>query len=299
MSKFTSRAAEQLLSRLEKVRSSGSGWTARCPAHDDDTPSLSVSVGRDGRTLVKCHGGSACTAAEVAAAVGLTLRDLFDDAPSRPFLPPPPIRKARSPAANAKGRDTLGKLVRVYDYVDADGALVFQVCRFNPKDFRQRQPKQNGGWQWNLRGIEPVLYHLPALIEAIALGRTVYLVEGEKDAECLHHLGAIATTAPGGASRGQGKWRPSYTVTLTGAHVVYLPDNDAAGRGQSVRIANELVTSAASVTIVPLPGLPLKGDVSDFIANGGTLADIEAATQTTAPVKPAVRWPIASTWKRP
>jgi putative DNA primase/helicase len=36
---------------------SGSGWIARCPAHDDRTPSLSLRDGRDGRVLVKCHAG--------------------------------------------------------------------------------------------------------------------------------------------------------------------------------------------------------------------------------------------------
>jgi len=67
---------DAILERLEAVRPAGPGrWTARCPAHDDRRPSLSVAVGRDGRTLLYCHAG--CTLAEVLAALGLRVRDLF------------------------------------------------------------------------------------------------------------------------------------------------------------------------------------------------------------------------------
>ena len=56
----------------------------------------------------------------------------------------------------------------------------------NPKDFRQRQPGNNGNWIWNLKGIDPVLYNLPALIAA----SEVFMVEGEKDADSLMELGS-------------------------------------------------------------------------------------------------------------
>jgi hypothetical protein len=65
---------DELLSRLERVRRRSSGWTARCPAHDDRNPSLSVCVAEDGRILVHCHAG--CTADAVVAKLGLELRDL-------------------------------------------------------------------------------------------------------------------------------------------------------------------------------------------------------------------------------
>lgn len=287
---------QQLLDRLQKVRPSGGGWVACCPAHDDGTPSLSVHVGRRGDCIVKCHGGSACSVDDIVRAVGLTMRDLFyDSAPSTvPYFPPPPIVRAPKPGAKEKAK--LGKLVRAYDYDDANGVMRFQVCRFEPKEFRQRQPLPTGGWKWSLAGIETFLFHLPELIEAIALERPVYLVEGEKDAENVQRLGAVSTTAPGGASKGQGKWRATYTENLRDAHVVYLPDNDAAGQGQAVRIANELVRAAASVRIVNLPGLPPKGDVSDYIEAGGTLAQLEKFAQATPPVAAAATWKIAQRW---
>lgn len=67
-------SAQPLLDRLEKVRSQGKGWTARCPAHKDQGPSLSVTEVSD-RVLVHCFAG--CTAGDVLAAVGLNWSDLF------------------------------------------------------------------------------------------------------------------------------------------------------------------------------------------------------------------------------
>lgn len=67
-----------LLERLEQVRENGRGrWMARCPAHDDRSPSLSVREADDGTLLLHDFGG--CSAADVLAAVGLELRDLFPE----------------------------------------------------------------------------------------------------------------------------------------------------------------------------------------------------------------------------
>lgn len=69
-------SAETLLSRLDKVRQRGPGqWSARCPAHDDKGPSLSIKELPDGRVLLKCFAG--CEAHEVMGTLGLALRDLF------------------------------------------------------------------------------------------------------------------------------------------------------------------------------------------------------------------------------
>jgi hypothetical protein len=71
-------SVETLLSRLDKVRRTGAGrWVARCPAHDDRTPSLSIRELDDGRILLHCFAG--CAAAEVLAAAGLELSDLFPE----------------------------------------------------------------------------------------------------------------------------------------------------------------------------------------------------------------------------
>ncbi|MGO4609546.1 hypothetical protein AB4142_24690 [Variovorax sp. 2RAF20] len=74
------------LQRLESVKPSGRGFTARCPAHEDGSPSLSIKEGEDGRVLLNCFAG--CPPQEVVAALGLTMADLFP-ANGKPRRPPP------------------------------------------------------------------------------------------------------------------------------------------------------------------------------------------------------------------
>ena len=75
-------SADTLLALLDKVKRTGPGkWHARCPAHEDRGPSLSIRELEDGRVLVNDFGG--CSTPEILAAVGLTFTDLF------PRLPPP------------------------------------------------------------------------------------------------------------------------------------------------------------------------------------------------------------------
>jgi hypothetical protein len=86
-------SAAVLLERLTGVRQTGPGkWQARCPAHEDRSPSLSVRELPDGRVLLHDFGG--CDTADVLAAAGLRMADLFPDAcahqlsPSRSGIPP-------------------------------------------------------------------------------------------------------------------------------------------------------------------------------------------------------------------
>lgn len=69
---------EQILSRLDGVKKRGpQGYMAKCPAHDDKTPSLAVTQLSDGRILVKCFAG--CGASEIMSQIGLQLADLFPE----------------------------------------------------------------------------------------------------------------------------------------------------------------------------------------------------------------------------
>jgi putative DNA primase/helicase len=65
----------ELLERLDRVRRNATGWVARCPAHEDRTPSLSVAEGDDGRVLLGCHAG--CATGDVCSALGITEAQLF------------------------------------------------------------------------------------------------------------------------------------------------------------------------------------------------------------------------------
>ena len=240
-----------MLSRVQNPKKTGTGWICRCPAHDDGKASLSVSMGSDGRVLLKCHAG--CDAESIVRAAGLELRDLFP-------------------------RKDGASIVAVYDYVDAAGTMRFQTVRFAPKDFRQRRPDSKGGWAWNLKGVLLVLYRLPSVIEAAKAGRTVLVTEGEKDADNLAVMGFVATTSPMGA----GKWRDSYSESLAGAPVVIIADKDEPGRKHAEQVAKSVFSVAKSVRIIELPGDGIK-DASDWIRAGGTKEQLQAIAKA-APV---------------
>ena len=71
---------EDLVGRLDRVKRTGSGtWLACCPAHRDKSPSLSIREGDDGRVLLHCFAG--CEVSAIAAAVGMSLTDLFPPKP--------------------------------------------------------------------------------------------------------------------------------------------------------------------------------------------------------------------------
>ena len=174
----------------------------------------------------------------------------------------------------ATGDSRKGSIVAAYPYVDETGALLFEVVRFDPKDFRQRRPDGRSGWTWNINGVRRVLYRLNELAGA----DEVFIVEGEKDADSLRALGFVATTVPGGA----GKWRAEYADAFRNdQHVVVIPDNDAAGMMGAHKIAAALRGVVASSRVLELPDLPAKGDVSDFIATFND-NDREAAAERLA-----------------
>ena len=161
------KSVDEFLGLLEKVKPSGKDrWMALCPAHNDRTPSLSVTALPD-KILVSCQAG--CHINAVLASLKIEMSDLFFDS-----------RKAKSSTL-----DELGEIVASYDYLDENGKLLHQTVRFEPKEFRQRRLDKNGKWIWDLKGIKPVIYHLPRVKEAIDKGETIYLAEGEKDADNL------------------------------------------------------------------------------------------------------------------
>lgn len=280
---------ERVLSRLKGVRSVGSDrWMAVCPTHDDKQASLSITVGKDGRTVMYCHAG--CDTKVVVAAIGLAMTDLF-------ATPRPTLEMASKPVP-AQGVTTRPRLVATYDYYAADGKLAYQSCRFEPKTFRQRRRNGNGEWIYDLKGVTPILYRLPEVLEAVKQNRRVFVVEGEKDADALVALGYIATTSPMGA----GKWRDAYSSMLAGADVVVLPDNDEPGQTHAEDVARSLTAHKATVKVVELPGLPPKGDVSDWIHDGHDVDELEeligkARRWTGEEPGKRTRWRLDELWE--
>jgi len=250
MSAAVDRVFEALEAAECRPKWNGASFHARCPAHDDHRDSLTGSRGDDGRALLNCHAG--CAFDQIVAALGLTMSDLFE-------------------RRNGNGAK---REVAAYDYTDEAGTLLFQVVRFEPKDFRQRRPDVAGGWAWKLGKTRRVLYRLPEVIATVQDGGTIYLTEGEKDADAINALpdgNMLATTNPGGA----GKWRPEFPEVLRGAAVVIVQDKDDAGRRHARQVAASLKGVAASTRIVEAQ---VGKDAADHLASGHTLEDFLPVT---------------------
>jgi len=117
---------DAFLARLDGVRRSGKGWIARCPAHEDRTASLSIGEGDDDRVLVHCFGG--CAAADVLAAIGLSIADLFPE-PVRDLSPLDRARRreaahASNWAAALRVLSRESRVVSACAQAIADGALL-------------------------------------------------------------------------------------------------------------------------------------------------------------------------------
>lgn len=235
---------DDLLRRLENVH----GGSARCPAHDDSSNSLSVSTGEEGRIILKCHAG--CSTAEICAALGIKISDLFAEP-----LP------AREKPPNSKRR-----IVARYDYYDLTGVLLYQKTRWvdetGKKSFTWSHKNRSGHWQNGRGGADPILYNVQATKESAH----IYLVEGEKDVETMSRMHFPAVSSPDGAAS---DWLPQFTEPLIGKQVTIIQDNDSAGKKFAQRVAYELHGKATSVKILDLTAewLDLKehGDITDVL----------------------------------
>jgi putative DNA primase/helicase len=221
-------------------RKSGAGWVARCPAHDDTNPSLSLRYA-DGKVLAHCHAG--CEQASVIAALKAS------------GLWPEHVRRERR------------AIVAMYDYRDETGQLLYQVVRTEPKGFFQRRPDGHGGWI-NKKSKRQVLYRLREMLE----NPIVFVVEGEKDVETLRQHGFVATTNSGGA----GKWRDEFSQCFRHKEVLILPDADAPGWRHALDIARSIVGIAARVQMIELP---LAKDPAEWFARGHSELELIALVE--------------------
>lgn len=245
----------EVLQKLNGVHQAGQNqWMARCPCRNDDhNPSLSVGMGNDGRILFNCHRGGGCDASAVCDALEITVADLYPEKP--------------------KATQQKLQLTNTWDYRDADGKLLFQKLRYvddmDKKTFRQRRPDGAGGWEYNLNGIPKVLYRLREVVEAVAAGSDVWVVEGEKDADNVTKTGRCATTMPGGA----GKWLDEHTDTLVDAkRVVVVADNDEPGTEHAFMVAARLEARGVPVLLLHSP---VGKDVTDLLRSGHEITDLE------------------------
>jgi hypothetical protein len=254
---------EDLLSRFDAVRPTGSGYSAKCPVHEDRVSSLSISQGDEDRALIHCHAG--CPLDDILLDRNLTISDLFPDDPVPVPTPAPVLTSASTQTW--------------YDYYDLEGLLLHQVVKGAGKQFRQRHPTPDG-WVWKASG-RRVPYRWPELVGQ----DEVFICEGEKDVDCLFDHGLTATCNLGGAS----KWRAEETAALLDLHpaqVYVIPDNDTPGRKHADSVFEQLTAAGLTATLVPLPGLPAHGDASDWFAAGGTAESLRALAEHPETVLP-------------
>jgi 5S rRNA maturation endonuclease (ribonuclease M5) len=235
-----------VLSRLEGVKPTPNGWEARCPAHEDDRPSLSVSIGEKRAVVFNCH--ATCSQDDVLAALGLTWDQL----------------RGGDDGERSRGEWTpLGAAEAVYSYCDESGGLLFQVVRAPGKKFIQRVPDKSArsGWRYQLGQVRKVPYRLQRVIRGVAECQMIYICEGEKDVHALEAAGQIATCNPGGA----GKWKDEYSKFLRDAFVIIVADKDDPGYAHARLVAESLHGIAAAVEIrEALVGK----DAADHLASG-------------------------------
>lgn len=255
---FVSNIERAVWSREGIAIKGGSEVRFLCPAHPDSKPSARYSIASRVWRCDSCGAGAGVI--DLADKLGVER----------------PRTESRVSAVPALARVDASKIVATYDYTDAGGVLLFQAVRYEPKRFAQRAPDGKGGWTNNLNGVRRVLYNLPFVRATAEAGWRVYIVEGEKDADAINALGLVATTSPMGSNA----WRDEYADSLRGAHVVVLRDNDEAGQKYQGRVARSCHGKAASVRTLDLPNLPPKGDVSDWLAAGGTKAELERLADT-------------------
>jgi RecA-family ATPase len=182
-------------------------------------------------------------------------------------------------------------LAKVYPYVDEQGATLFEVCRYEAPDgtktFRQRR-KDGDRTIWSVKGVRQIPYRLPDIVEPLAQGVLVFIVEGEKDVDNLQSAGIPATCNAMGA----GKWPAELNVHFRGADVVILPDADEPGRKHGNLVGSMLKGIAKRVRVLDLPGLPPKGDATDWLQAGHDAGELYDLVQSKA-----VDWTPDLDWK--
>jgi putative DNA primase/helicase len=188
------------------------------------------------------------------------------------------------PEGNHQGDISPKKVVvATFEYLDETGNIIFAADRLhhqNPdgtpvlkdgkpkKTFRQRRPdpENPGKWIFNVDGVPALPYRLPQLVEAIASGHPVLLVEGEAKVDLLAGWNVAATCNAGGAKH----WTEDHAKHLADAHVVLVPDNDDAGWQHINVVGVSLLGIASSIKVLVLPHARPKDDIIDWAKNGGS-----------------------------
>ena len=257
--------------RFPAFKQNGEWWRGPCPVHGGERKDSFAIHSQTGQAV--CH--SQCGRGWDIPALEQALSGSDFPAAVRAI--------ERTIGRDLNGTQPQRRIVAEYDYCDADGRLLFQVVRYAPKGFQQRQPDGQGGWVWNVKGVWLVPYKLPSVLKA----EIIFVVESEKDVHSLENIGIIATTNAGGA----GKWRDAYAPHFAAKTVYVIPDDDEPGHKHAQAVAQSLQGVAASVRIVSLP----RGkDISEWIEAGGTAAQLLELAASASDYRPSTPVPAVT-----
>jgi AAA domain len=267
---------------------------ALCPAHADVKESLSIRLDEDrGKIYLRCHAG--CEFEEILEALELTARDLNlrtnGNGQRHQRKPTSQYGDASAHKQSTNGSSPEGREVERYAYTDEEGNPLYYNIRYEPKDFRLAD---KNGKRANLpKNLRWVPYRLPRVLAAIAEGRTIYWVEGERDVHSLEAIGEVATTNAGGGNR---PLDPEWAALFEGADVVVVADRDKTGQGYARAVARLLINTAASVRVSQSATPQAKSDITDHLNAGYQLDQLEELAMRSVR---RTRWTLAAIMTTP
>jgi len=281
---------ETIAKALGNAKKVNGNWLASCPVaghgrgNGDKNPSLSIKED-NGKYLFHCHGGC-------------DQHSVFDAVRERNLLPA--LQRQEYSLALIKGElMTMPTLEQEWEYKDEVGDTLFVKRRFKTntekgKTYSLHKVDAAGRRQGSMTGARIVPYRLPELLNAREAGRAIYLVEGEKAADALVSIGAIATTSHAGA----GHWPEDITQYFAGAVVIVVPDCDAPGWKYAKRVVQALLPVAKAVRVLDLNLPELGDDAYEWVADGGDRARL-AELAKALPVITSVGQVLTPNWIDP
>lgn len=278
------RALEKVLAAIGKgnYTAAGDGYSCRCPAHDDNSPSLTITP-KPGKVLLHCHAG--CKFEQIVSALGLQKSDTFDEKSAAI----PPLKKQKKRHATCddaiaavgwsveqNGRKVIG--VVPYPYVDINGKPFGYSVRFNFADGKTYRQVHRDGDAW-LASAGDNLWPIFKLNELPAEG-VIYLHEGEKACLAGWKIGLPSTCCKGGSKAPQ----KTDWSTLVGREVVIMPDRDEPGEKFAAAMVGILQDHGCRVKVLRLNGRPEGGgDLADIVEGyDGAHAELQSLIITLA-----------------
>lgn len=272
--------AATIASKLTKAKRSGAGWVACCPAHEDGTPSLSISDGQKG-PVFKCHAGCSQDAVVNAIeALGVQIRKVngnghHHDEP-HPTLTLGSLVAAKGLALETLTTNHVYELTRGvgFKYADTDGALLGTKVR------RYLGGGADGkGFSWEA-GSKPCLYGLWRLEQDFENDGRVILCEGETDALTLWQHGYTALALPGASM-----WKEEWLAFIPESAKVYvILEPDQGGRTVEASVMKSELRHRAH--FIRMPEATKDPNALHMSSEAGFVDDFDKLLTTAEPAEP-------------